>query len=146
MKDISRSTDKSMGDARGKREESFFPITPGQYYDQRMRSRHLGGETRLLFAVLEDAIRCYVLAARTGHRAHQRARDEVKEWVNSKGDHDLFSFDAICKVFEIEPERLRLQLNALSTTDIRLRRFRTVGRRTSIKVSDRSHRAKSRAS
>src|ERR1700690_4135984 len=100
MKDNSISTIESAAVLASRREESSFPMTPGQYYDQRMRGRHLDGETRLLFAVLEDAIRCYMLAARTGRRSHQRARDEVKEWVNTRGEHDLFSFDAICSVFD----------------------------------------------
>ena len=128
MKDISASTNQSSANLRCKREESSFPMTPGQYYDQRMRGRHLDGETRLLFAVLEDGIRCYMLAARTGRLSQQRARDEVREWVNTRGENDFFSFDAICSVFDIEPEVLRLQLNTLSDANVRLRRFRTVGR------------------
>jgi len=119
-------------------------MTPGQYYDQRQRGRHLDGETRLLFAVLEDAIRCCMLAARTGRRSHQRARDEVRDWVNSRGEHDLFSFDSICGVFDIEPDVLRKQLSALTAAKIRLRRFRTVGRSIAIKANNRSHRARSR--
>jgi hypothetical protein len=144
MKDNSISTDRSAGVLYSKREESSFPMTPGQYYDQRMRGRHLDGETRLLFAVLEDAIRCYMLAARTGRRSHQRARDEVRDWVNSRGEHDLFSFDSICGVFDIEPDVLRKQLSALTAAKIRLRRFRTVGRSIAIKANNRSHRARSR--
>ena len=63
-------------------------MTPGQFYDQRICGRHLDDETRLLFAVLEDAIRCYMLAARTGRRSHQWARDDVKAWVDTRGEHD----------------------------------------------------------
>jgi hypothetical protein len=148
MKDISISTssDQSAANLRSRREESSFPMTPGQFFDQRMRGRHLDGETRLLFAVLEDAIRCYMLAARTNRRSHQRARDEVRDWVNTRGGHDIFSFDAICDVFDIEPDLLRQQLNTLSATNVRLRRFRTVGRSIAIKATDRSHRARSRDS
>jgi len=144
MKDVSTSINQSSTNLRSNHEDGSFPMTPGQFYDQRMRGRHLDGETRLLFAVLEDAIRCYTLAARSVHGSHQRARDEVREWVNIRGDHDLFSFDAICRVFEIEPEKLRHQLNAMNDTRVRLRRFRTVGRRSVIMASDRSHRARSR--
>ena len=144
MKEISTSTIKSAADLRSKREDSSFPMTPDQYYDQRMRGRHLDGETRLLFAVLEDAIRCYTLAVRTGRRSHQRARDEVRDWVNTKGEHDLFSFDSICGVFDTEPDVLRKQLSALTATKIRLRRFRTVGRSIAIRASNLSHRARSR--
>ena len=144
MKNIPFAKNKSECDLRGNRDDTSYPMTPAQYYDQLSRARHLDGEARLLFAVLEDAIRCYTLAARTGRRSHQRALDEVREWVNTRGDHDLFSFDSICRVFDLEPDLLRQQLNSLSTANIRLRRFRTVGRRISISVSDRSERARSR--
>jgi len=90
----------------------------------------------LLFAVLEDAIRCYTLAARSSRRSHQRALDEVKEWVNTRGDHDLFSFDSICRVFDLEPERMRRQSNSLEPIAISRRRFCTVGRRIAIRASD----------
>jgi hypothetical protein len=136
MKSIALAIKKTAGDLRGKRDDTPYPMTPDQYYDQRARSRHLEGESRLLFAVLEDAIRCYTLAARTGRRSHQRALEEVRKWVNTEGDHDLFSFDSICRVFDIEPARLRHQLNALGAGNIRLRRFRTVGRRITIAVTD----------
>jgi hypothetical protein len=112
------------------------PMTPEQFYDQLSRTHHLDGESRLLFAVLEDAIRCYALAARSSRRSHQRALDEVKEWVNSRGDHDLFSFDSICRVFDLEPERMRRQLNSLGPMAMSPRRFRTVGRRIAIRASD----------
>jgi hypothetical protein len=137
MKETSTSINKSTVSLTGRREENAFPMTPGQYYDQRMSGRHLDGETRLLFAVLEDAIRCYMLAARTGRHTHQRARDEVQAWVNTRGEHDVFSFDAICSVFDIEPEALRKQLSALTAANVRLRRFRTVGRSIVIKASGR---------
>jgi hypothetical protein len=70
----------------------------------------------------------------------------VRTWVNTRGEHDLFSFDAICGVFDIEPDSLRLQLNTMSAANVRLRRFRTVGRSIAIKASDRGHRARSRDS
>ena len=112
------------------------PMTPEQYYDLNSRVHHLEGESRLLFAVLEDAVRCYTNAARSGRRSHQRELDEVKEWVNTRGDRDLFSFESICRVFDLEPERLRHQLNLLENVNIGRRRFRTVGRRIAIRAFD----------
>ena len=44
----------------------------------------------------------------------RRELSEAIAWVNTRGDHDLFSFDSICEVFEIEPETLRRQLNSMS--------------------------------
>ena len=84
-----------------------YPITPQQYYDLFRRTDPLDGERRLLLAVLEDAIRCYTLPACGTRRADQRALQEVKEWVNIRGDRDLFSFDSICRALDLDPEHLR---------------------------------------
>ena len=118
------------------RDDTSHPMTPDQFYDQSSRTHHLDGETRLLFAVLEDAIRCYTLAARSRRRCHQRALEEVKEWVNTRGEHDLFSFDSICRIFDIEPELLRRQLNSAPAANLRPRRFTTVGRRITLTVPE----------
>jgi hypothetical protein len=136
MKNIAFATNKSEDDLRPKRDDTSYPMTPDQYYDQSSRARHLDGEIRLLLAVLEDAIRCYTLAARSGRRSHQRALEEVKEWVNTRGDHDLFSFDSICRVFDLEPDLLRHQLDSMRGANLRPRRLRTVGRRTTIAIKD----------
>jgi hypothetical protein len=126
----------SQRDVAHPQRELADPMTPEQFYDQLSRTHHLEGESRLLFAVLEDAIRCYTIAARSSRRSHQRALDEVKEWVNTRGDHDLFSFDSICRVFDLEPEQMRRQLNSLEPIAMGRRRFRTVGRRIAIRASD----------
>jgi hypothetical protein len=117
-----------------------YPMTPQQYYDQFSRAERLDGEWRLLFAVLEDAVRCYITAARSGRSADRRALEEVKEWVDARGDRDLFSFDSICRVLDLEPDRLRRQLASLGTVKIPMRRFRTAGRRTAISADVRERR------
>ena len=109
-------------------DDTSNPITPGQYYDRIARAHHLDGEARLLFAVLEDAIRCYIVAARNGRPSSQLK--EVSQWVNTRGDHYLFSFESICRVFDLEPELLRDRLNSFGGATIRPCRFREMGRRT----------------
>ena len=133
MKNISNAVDRTAKSLREKREAVSFPISPSQYRDQRIRSRYLDGESRLLFAVLEDAVRRYLLASKATRRASRTAYDEVRQWVNTRGDHDLFAFDSICRVFDIDPDSLRKQLNSLEGERFRLRRFRTVGRRMTIR-------------
>jgi hypothetical protein len=115
-------------------DDTFHPITPAQFYDLNTRAHHLDGETRLLFAVLEDAVRCYATAARSSRLRHQRALDEVREWVNLRGEHDLFSFDSICRIFDLEPELLRRQLNSMPAVNFQRRRFTTVGRSVGMTV------------
>lgn len=132
---------RSIADARRRippavREEAADPMTPQQYYDLISRRSHHDGETRLLFAVLEDAIRCYAIAKNSPARSHRREFEEVREWVNTRGDHDVFAFDSICSVFAIEPEALRSQLNAMRIENFPSRRLRTVGRRTALTVPD----------
>jgi hypothetical protein len=111
-------------------------MTPEQYYDVIRRRGHRDGETRLLFAVLEDAIRCYAIAKNSPARSHRREFEEVREWVNTRGDHDLFAFDSICAVFAIESEALRSQLNAMRIGTFPTRRLRSVGRRTALSIPD----------
>lgn len=119
------------------REDAPDPMTPQQYYDMISRRRdHHDGETRLLFAVLEDAIRCYAIAKNSPARSSRREFDEVREWVNTRGDHDVFAFDSICAIFSIEPEALRTQLNSMRIENFPTRRMRSVGRRTALTVPD----------
>ncbi len=119
------------------REDASDPMTPQQYYDMIANRRdHHDGETRLLFAVLEDAIRCFAIAKNSPARSSRREFEEVREWVNTRGDHDVFAFDSICAVFAIEPEALRDQLNAMRIGNFPTRRLRSVGRRTALTVPD----------
>lgn len=116
--------------------DAAHPMTPQQYYDSISRSHSHGPEARLLFAVLEDAIRCYTMAAGSPGAAQAREFQEVRQWVNTRGDRDVFSFDSICAVFEIEPEALRKQLNSSGLGDLPLRRIRSIGRKTPMHVPD----------
>ena len=118
------------------REDAADPMTPQQYYDMIARRGPQDGESRLLFAVLEDAIRCYAIAKNSPSRSHRREFEEVQQWVNTRGDHDIFSFEAICGVFAIEPEMLRNQLNAMRIGNFPTRRLRSVGRRTALTIPD----------
>ena len=96
---------------------NFMYRTRSQYYDQQSHTRHWPGEARLLFAVLEDAVRCVLLRRRSSISNGQLEMAEVMVWVNTRGGHDLFSSDSICAVFEIEPQTLRLRLHSLNSED-----------------------------
>lgn len=119
-----------------RREEAWFPMTPRQYYDAVGRRHTLDAEPRLLFAVLEDAIRCYAMTANAHSAARRREFEEVRQWIDTRGEHDVFSFESICGVFDIEPEGLRRQLKTLRPTDLPRRQLRTVGRKTRMTVPD----------
>jgi hypothetical protein len=113
----------------------FYPLTRAQYYDLRSRAKHLNSETRLLFAVLVDAIQCAALYRQSSSIPKPRELRDAVEWINTSGDHDLFSFDSICRVLEIEPEGLRRRLNRMSASHSIPRRLHGVGRTTTITIT-----------
>ena len=76
------------------------PVVPVQFYDLIRRSAFLDGETRLVFAVLEDAVRTY-LRLRDSHRRRERVEfAEVAGWFEARTGSLPFSFYYICEVLE----------------------------------------------
>lgn len=66
-------------------------------------------EHHLMFAVLEDAIRCYQ-GTLNGHRGSRRCFRETEEWFESNDATWLFSFIGICEALDLEPEYIRAGL------------------------------------
>ena len=114
--------------------ESYGELLPEQYYDIVRGARRGDGSRDLMLAVLEDAIRTYVIN-RTGNTARQRRLfDEVKGWIDTRGDRAPFSFETICETFDIEPDDLRRRLSSLSPENVR-RRGRTPKRTRMVKAA-----------
>jgi hypothetical protein len=95
------------------RAETYGDLLPGQYYDLVRGPRRSDGPRDLMLAVLEDAIRTYFanIAGRTTRQ--RRLFDEVKGWLDTRGDRAPFSFETICETFDIEPNDLRRRLSSL---------------------------------
>jgi len=88
----------------------FIPdvLTPGQYYDG-MRAdngcaRHI---KRLMLAVLEDAVRCYLTYANSRSRAQRRLFVEAEGWLMDHKADGAFAFDTVCETLGIDPNCLR---------------------------------------
>jgi hypothetical protein len=64
-------------------------------------------EMKLIAAVLEDAIDCYVknLGAKT--RRGKRICNEAEEWIFGENDDWIFSFENICETLKLEPNYIR---------------------------------------
>jgi hypothetical protein len=64
-------------------------------------------EIKLIAAVLEDAIDCYVknLGAKT--RRGKRICNEAEEWIFGQSDDWIFSFENICEMLKLEPNYIR---------------------------------------
>ncbi len=114
--------------------DSFGDILPQQYYDIVAGRRRGDGARDLMLAVLEDAIRAYVTNIMARTTRQRRLFDEVKAWIDTRGDRAPFSFETICETFDIEPDDLRGRLSNLSPENFR-RRLRTPNRPRTVKVA-----------
>jgi hypothetical protein len=71
------------------------------------------GESRLLLAVLKDALRSYI---RNMHgRTAQARRDfeEISDWFYAEDQQGIFAYEQLCEALEIHPEPLRRWLKSL---------------------------------
>lgn len=71
----------------------------------------MSGELRLMWAVLEDGLDCYLRYATHPSPRMQEMFREAQEWIDSGEEEWLFSFVSICQVFQIEPDYLRKGLH-----------------------------------
>ena len=67
----------------------------------------MSGEFRLLWAVLEDAIECYLRYVDHPSSVMRELFQEAKDWIEAKEEEDLCSFTGICGAFQIDPDYLR---------------------------------------
>ncbi|HVA77762.1 MAG TPA: hypothetical protein VNF27_07695 [Candidatus Binataceae bacterium] len=114
-------------------------LVPAQYYDLTRRRSGLDGETRLVYAVLEDAVRCYVKNAGASHGMRRALFDEVQGWFHARtAVPGPFSFAYVCDVLEVDPDYLRTQLAQLGPDDLPTKQMRSVGRRHVVRSGRRS--------
>jgi len=118
-------------------------LVPVQFFDLTRRRSMLDGETLLVFAVLEDAVRCYVKTVNSSRRCQREQFDEVQRWFNAEaGIHSPFSFEYVCDVLGIEAASFRARLGLLSVDDLPTKQMRSVGRRQVVRAG-RSSRKRS---
>jgi len=118
-------------------------LVPVQFFDLTRRRSMLDGETRLVFAILEDAVRCYVKTVNSSRRCDREQFDEVQRWFHAEaGIHSPFSFEYVCDVLGIEPTLLLARLGSLSAADLPTKQMRSVGRRQVVRAG-RSSRKRS---
>ena len=120
-------------------------LSPAQFYDLTRRCASLDGETRLVFAILEDAVRCYLrnLNAPGGYR--RILFDEVAEWFDTaSGPQHPFSFGYVCEVLNVDPQFLLRNIHGLKAEDLPAKQIRSIGRRHRVRACQRGNRGESR--
>jgi len=65
------------------------------------------GEQKLLFAILEDGIKCYLRAAGEAPRRNSPDFLTAAEWLTSEDDSGPFSFIRLCAALDIDADLLR---------------------------------------
>jgi hypothetical protein len=83
-------------------------ILPAQYGNMCRKKLPSEGERKLLFAVLEDAIRCY-LKHRDADESYRQNPDfvEAAQWLSSDEESSPFAFVRVCDALGINADRLR---------------------------------------
>jgi hypothetical protein len=106
-------------------------VLPVQYTPGPRGLRTWEKERRLLAAVLEDAIRCYLTNRGARTKAQLERFLEVQAWFNDRrsglGPHGLFTFESICEALGIEPGLLRKRLSSIPVAKVRGRSQRYTG-------------------
>jgi len=82
-------------------------ILPTQYGSMCRKKLPAAGERKLLFAVLEDAIRCYLKNRDRGCRDDPDFL-EAAEWLSSDEEYSPFAYVRVCEALGINPDRLRI--------------------------------------
>jgi hypothetical protein len=103
-------------------------LLPDQYADLLRRSTLIEGEEKLMLAVLDDAIRCYL--RNVNSKSGKRRGDfiEVKKWFQAGGGEvgswrvNVFSFENLCATLGLEPPYVLARLRTLTIEDLPARR------------------------
>ena len=64
-------------------------------------------ETKLIAAVLEDAIGCYLKYCSAKTRRGKRIFTEAAQWIFDRDEDWLFGFENICEMLKLDPDYIR---------------------------------------
>jgi hypothetical protein len=117
------------GTRRRPEANDYDTLLPIQYYHCVAGGTSPSGEFRLFFAILEDALRCYV---RDKHCASGPKRTDfldARKWFFARGAPNVFSFESVCAHLGIDAEWMRARLESLVPSDLPMKQFHTRRRR-----------------
>jgi hypothetical protein len=87
-------------------------LLPVQYNEIMRRRSALQGEHKLMFAVLEDAVECYLKHMNAKSRKQRLLFYEAQHWMNAKNRVGLFSYQTLCESLGIDAKTLRTALES----------------------------------
>jgi hypothetical protein len=75
-------------------------LLPTQYFET-LRRKTLEPEKKLMLAVLEDAVGCFLKYLRAENRTGKTLFRDAEEWIWEENSDRLISFENICDAFEL---------------------------------------------
>ena len=87
----------------------FHPdiLLPYEYFATFQRTSPLEPEKRLLHAILEDAVTSCRLYFAATSKHHKKLFRDARQWILSRDDKWLFSFENVCSVLGLDAQCLR---------------------------------------
>jgi hypothetical protein len=85
-------------------------VLPAQFFQERQGSGALKPFTRLMHAILIDAVRCYQVNFDARRPSKKQQFSEARDWLFHNEDNGPFSFRKVCDELEIDPHHVRLGL------------------------------------
>lgn len=82
-------------------------ILPAQFFQALRAKGQSDGERRLMIAVLEDAVNCFMKQI---HATDPKARQlflDAEAWIAAEDRTWFFSFDNVCDTLDLDPEYVR---------------------------------------
>jgi hypothetical protein len=120
-------------------------LVPAQFYDLTRRRASLDGETRLVFAILEDAVRIFVKNSNAAGGYRRSLFHEVSHWFETDdGPQHPFTFSYVCDVLGVDRNYLLGCIRSLKAEDLPTKQMRSVGRRHVVRAGRRSNRGEVR--
>ena len=82
-------------------------ILPTQFFQSLRSKGQFDGERRLMIAVLDDAVNCFMKQV---HATDPKARQlflEAEEWIATEDRTWFFAFDNVCETLDLDPGYVR---------------------------------------
>ena len=87
-------------------------VLPAQFFHERQGSGALKPFSRLMHAILIDAVRCYQVNFDARSPSKKQQFSEARGWLFHDEDSGPFSFRKVCDALEIDPDNVRRGLTS----------------------------------
>lgn len=82
-------------------------ILPTQFFQSLRTKGRSDGERRLMIAVLEDAVNCFMKQLHATDPKGRQLFQDAEAWIAAEDRTWFFSFANVCETLELDPEYLR---------------------------------------